>query len=336
MNFTYCTTYPGGAPISNPGTTPSTGIELGGSGTPITPFVITDNLAVVANGLYNPSGAFIQQLANLSPGPHRFELRENASLPVTDVWLLTVGAVEDTTIDAMNGYPSGAPISNGGETLDPGVTLTGTAAAGRLVDVYNGTVFIGQATANPSGSWTLILPNLPFAVCRFTAKVGSGQNSVPVWVLYKNYLEDFESFSSLSMGVGGFNGNAFLDIIYFSGPPGSMVAITQAVPVEGAITGQSLQPSYLREAPYSGLVVIDIRLRAPCSRVHFWSGAVSAPASVDFHNAAGGLLGSRSIPHTPVGSILHLTDFSAAGISRISLKTTGGDWCNFDTFTFRP
>ncbi|MFP0198370.1 hypothetical protein ACKJSM_24790 [Pseudomonas sp. PHC1] len=91
--FTYCTTYPGGSPIPSGSSTPSTGIELGGSGPPGTPYEIIHNgeyPPAAAVGTYNPSGAFIQQQLKLTPGPHRFELRVNASSSVTDVWTLTV------------------------------------------------------------------------------------------------------------------------------------------------------------------------------------------------------------------------------------------------------
>lgn len=103
--FTYCTTYPGGSPIPPGTSTPSSGVEFGGSGPAGVPFVITDNGVMVSSGVFNQSGALLQQLMNLSQGPHRFELRENASLPATDIWTLTVAPVAPVRNEDFNNVP---------------------------------------------------------------------------------------------------------------------------------------------------------------------------------------------------------------------------------------
>ncbi|WP_162803466.1 hypothetical protein [Pseudomonas kribbensis] len=100
--FSYCTTFPGGSPINPGDTTPSTKVEFGGNGPAGAPFVITDSGSVVASGVFNQSSAFIQRLENLTNGPHRFELRENSSLPPTDVWMLTVSTSEPIYLGMNN------------------------------------------------------------------------------------------------------------------------------------------------------------------------------------------------------------------------------------------
>lgn len=103
--FSYCMTYPDGIPIPSGSSTPFSKIELGGSGPSGSPFVILDNGGVVASGVFNQSGAFIQQFLNLAPGPHRFELKENTSLPSTHDWTLTViqSLSVDTSLLVLNG-----------------------------------------------------------------------------------------------------------------------------------------------------------------------------------------------------------------------------------------
>lgn len=152
--FSYCTTYPGGFPIPTGTSTPSTGVEFGGSGPAGVPFIITDNGSIVASGVFNQSSAFIQQLVNLAQGPHRFELRENASLPVTDVWILTVGAVETLTIDSLKGLISGVEIPSGTSTSESLFVIGGKARPNATVDLYDNGIFIaGPIAVDANGNW---------------------------------------------------------------------------------------------------------------------------------------------------------------------------------------
>jgi len=78
---------------------------------------------------------------------------------------------EKPTIAAVNGSPSGVEIPNGGTTVETAVTLTGTASKGQKVEVLDGTVSKGQATADPvTGIWTLLVSGLTVAAHSFTAK----------------------------------------------------------------------------------------------------------------------------------------------------------------------
>ncbi|MCX2541915.1 Ig-like domain-containing protein [Pseudomonas sp. COW5] len=153
--FSYCTTYPGGSPLNPGDTTPSTGVEFGGSGPAGAPFVITDNGSVVASGVFNPSSAFIQQLVNLAQGPHRFELRGNASLPATDVWLLTVGTAETLTIDSIKGLISGAEIPEGTTTSETLFAMSGKARKNSTIYLrIDGIRQPGLIAVDENGNWT--------------------------------------------------------------------------------------------------------------------------------------------------------------------------------------
>ncbi|PMW98539.1 hypothetical protein C1X59_19295 [Pseudomonas sp. FW215-R2] len=114
-----------------------------------------DNGVVVASGVFNQSSAFIQQLVNLAQGPHRFELRENASLPATDVWILTVGAVETLSIDSIKGLLNGVEIPEGTSTSEKLFALSGKARVNATVDLYdNGVIVAGPIAVDVYGNWT--------------------------------------------------------------------------------------------------------------------------------------------------------------------------------------
>jgi hypothetical protein len=93
----------------------------------------------------------------------------------------TVKTVEDVdpTIDSIKGSPSGVEIPQGGVTVETAVTLTGVAAKGQKVEIFDGTVSIGQATAHATtGAWTLLVSALAVAAHSFTVKALYGSGAV--------------------------------------------------------------------------------------------------------------------------------------------------------------
>ncbi|QXI19357.1 hypothetical protein [Pseudomonas hamedanensis] len=96
-------------------------------------------------------------------------------------WTLTVTAATAPTLTSAKGSPSGVEIPQGGVTVETAVTLSGVAANGQKVEVFDGTVPKGQATAHATtGVWTLLVTALAVAAHSFTAKAlyGSGASSV--------------------------------------------------------------------------------------------------------------------------------------------------------------
>ncbi|RON45625.1 hypothetical protein BK665_29905, partial [Pseudomonas frederiksbergensis] len=80
----------------------------------------------------------------------------------------------------VKGSPSGVEIANGGITVETAVVLTGAAAKGQKVQIFDGTVSKGEATADATtGIWTLTVSGLTVAAHIFTAKAlyGSGATS---------------------------------------------------------------------------------------------------------------------------------------------------------------
>ncbi|WKV98381.1 hypothetical protein PYV50_09095 [Pseudomonas sp. H22_DOA] len=94
----------------------------------------------------------------------------------------TIKAVEDLKpqITSVKGSPSGDEILEGGTTVETAVTLTGTAAKGQKVEVFDGTTSKGQPVVHATtGLWELAVNELSVAAHSFKAKAlyGSGAES---------------------------------------------------------------------------------------------------------------------------------------------------------------
>lgn len=230
----------------------------------------------------------------------------------------------------------GQVIAHGGETADITANVVGTGEEGKDVELFDGATSRGTAKVI-NGVWRVTLTNLAFSVHTLTVKAlyGSGNVSAPR-SFTKIHVEDFETIPSTSIGLGGSLRTTFFSIGYSSGETSSQIAVAPHNFSEGEVKGQRLHASYNVEAPYTGPIQIQLSLDYSCSRVSFFSSSVSAPATVSFHDASGVLLGTRAIPHIAQGSIYYLTDFSAAGIRRVTLSPSGRDWCFFDMFRFWP
>ncbi|CAG9167131.1 Ig-like domain-containing protein [Cupriavidus pampae] len=83
---------------------------------------------------------------------------------------------------ADNQLPVIAPITNGGATNDTTPTLSGTAAAGTIINLYNGTTLLGTTTADINGNWSVApttgLTNATYALT-VTATDAAGNVSAP-------------------------------------------------------------------------------------------------------------------------------------------------------------
>ncbi|MCU1772171.1 Ig-like domain-containing protein, partial [Pseudomonas sp. 13B_3.2_Bac1] len=107
----------------------------------------------------------------------------NESLAVAfPVRTYTVRALVEVRPDITRVEGSKGEISEGGETEDTTITLTGTASLGQQVQIKDGTTIIEDATADASsGIWTLVISGLAEGCHIFTATAlyGSGQESIP-------------------------------------------------------------------------------------------------------------------------------------------------------------
>ncbi|WP_447784818.1 hypothetical protein [Pseudomonas germanica] len=92
-----------------------------------------------------------------------------------------VSVIEDIapTIDSVIGTVSGNEIPESSNTEETAVTLSGVAAKGQKVEVFDGTDSKGQATAHATtGVWTLLVSALAVAAHSFIAKALYGSSPV--------------------------------------------------------------------------------------------------------------------------------------------------------------
>ncbi|MGG7671591.1 hypothetical protein ACQ4OE_03930, partial [Pseudomonas sp. WC2] len=93
---------------------------------------------------------------------------------------LTVTALVEPTIASVKGSQSNVEIPDGGTTTETSIVLSGAASKGQKVQVLDGTVSQGEATADATtGIWTLSVASLSVAAHSFTAKAlyGSGTSA---------------------------------------------------------------------------------------------------------------------------------------------------------------
>ncbi|WP_448695257.1 hypothetical protein [Pseudomonas moraviensis] len=97
----------------------------------------------------------------------------------SNVRTLTVTAATAPTLTSVKGSPSGDEIPQGGSTVETAVTLSGVAAKGQKVEIFDGTISKGQATAHATtGVWTLLVSALAVAAHSFTVKALYGSGAV--------------------------------------------------------------------------------------------------------------------------------------------------------------
>ncbi|WP_447797604.1 hypothetical protein [Pseudomonas moraviensis] len=127
------------------------------------------------------TGVWTLLVSALAVAAHSFTVKAlYGSGAVSAARTLTVTAATAPTLTSVKGSPSGDEIPHGGLTVETAVTLSGVAAKGQKVEIFDGTVSKDQATAHATtGVWTLLVSALAVAAHSFTAmaRYGSGEVS---------------------------------------------------------------------------------------------------------------------------------------------------------------
>ncbi|MBC3273497.1 Ig-like domain-containing protein [Pseudomonas sp. SWRI81] len=162
------------------GTTFDTSVTVSGKAFANQKVEIFDGATSKGEVLVDASGNWTLPLTALSASAHSITVKAlYGSNPVSAAWTFTVAVATAPTLTSVKGYPSGVEILHGGYTVERAVTLSGVAANGQKVEVFDGAVSKGQATAHATtGVWTLLVSALAVAAHSFTAKALYGSNPV--------------------------------------------------------------------------------------------------------------------------------------------------------------
>ncbi|MDU8362610.1 hypothetical protein [Pseudomonas syringae group sp. J309-1] len=124
----------------------------------------------------NPSGVWTRPVTGLTVTNHNFQVRGRyGNNPVSNVRSLTVLASDAPTISNIQDA-AGVEIPPNTTTFNTSVTLSGTAAAGQQVQIFDGASSLGIVTAT-GGTWTLPLTGL--ALKAYSVKVRGLYGSNP-------------------------------------------------------------------------------------------------------------------------------------------------------------
>ncbi|MFJ5241002.1 hypothetical protein ACIP86_30575, partial [Pseudomonas neuropathica] len=171
-----------GVEIPDSGFTSDTTIKLTGTATPRLEVEIFDGAIPIGKAQVNATtGKWELEVPGLTLTTHSFTAKALYGSGATSAArTLTVTAATAPTLTSVKGSPSGVEIPQAGVTVETAVTLSGVAAKGQKVEIFDGTVSKGPATADPTtGIWTLLVSALAVAAHSFTAKAlyGSGATS---------------------------------------------------------------------------------------------------------------------------------------------------------------
>jgi len=190
-----------GVVIANGGTTSDTSVTLSGTANAFLEVEIFDGTTSKGKVKADGSGKWRFTLTGLTRASHGFTAKAlYGSSTVSPVWTVIVGQEVAPTITSVKGLPSGVEIPNGGTTVETAVTLTGVAAKGMQVEVFNSTVSKGKATADAlTGIWTLSITGLTVATHNLHAKAlyGSGQTTAKrQFYIIAELQRDFTDFAN--------------------------------------------------------------------------------------------------------------------------------------------
>jgi hypothetical protein len=247
---------------------------------------------------------------------------------------LTVTAATAPTLTSVKGSPSGVEIPQAGNTVETAVTLSGVAAKGQKVEILDGTVPKGQATAHATtGVWTLLVSALAVAAHSFTAKAlyGSGAVSAARTLTVKQIIvEDFETTPLIRLtNVGQTVETGKFTLIARQLPARehyiSYVEIRNVMYADENFKGRQL----FTYASHSNLMIkFELVLRnGVASRITFQLAvgnmSTLTPLTAQFLNSSGGVLGSVTHPSGDFNKLYTYDSGNLIGIKSITFSTEG-------------
>jgi hypothetical protein len=240
-----------------------------------------------------------------------------------------VSVIEDIapTIDSANGSPSGADILPGGTTRETAVTLSGSAAKGQSVRVFDGETSKGDATADPTtGIWERLVSGLSIAEHNFTAKAlyGAGDSSQQYKVNIINYdIEDFEKCASEDVPENANYSTPLITLKWqVTNPQGLLIGKINLAKQLYIFAAQVIP------GPQS-TTKVHISLSTPCSRLgieHHLNVSNNPTGRINYYNTADNFLGFKDLALDTYTN----TTFSGSNIKRLEIIILGGGNMWFD------
>ncbi|MBF6036988.1 hypothetical protein H8F23_27375, partial [Pseudomonas sp. P155] len=173
---------PSGVEIPNAKFTVETAVTLSGVAAKGQQIEVFDGSNPKGKATADPAtGIWVLPVTGLSVAAHSFKAKALYGAGAESAArTLTVTAATAPTLTSVKGSPSGVEIPNAKFTVETAVTLSGVAAKGQQIEVFDGSNSKGKATADPAtGIWVLPVTGLSVAAHSFKAKAlyGAGAES---------------------------------------------------------------------------------------------------------------------------------------------------------------
>jgi VCBS repeat-containing protein len=155
-------------PVPNGGATNDNTPTLSGTAEVGSVISVYDGTTLLGSVAAGTGGAWNFTTAALGEGSHPLSVRVTDAAGNISVASSTATVVIDTLAPtavtglaaANNNGSTPVPIAAGGNTNDNTPALSGTAEAGSIVNVYDGTTILGSVTAGSNGAWSFTSPTL--------------------------------------------------------------------------------------------------------------------------------------------------------------------------------
>jgi YVTN family beta-propeller protein len=328
---------PSGDDIPHGGPTVETAVTLSGTGTPYSKIDLVNYGAPMPNTEIevNPRGEWTFQLTGLVAGT-TYNLRaKRKDGPVSNARNMVVVALVDPTLTSVKGSPSGDEIPQGQNTMETTVVLSGVAAKGQKVEIFDDEESKDQATAHTtSGAWALTVTGLTVGGHCFKARA-----------LYAPGAES--AARTLTVSTKQYGAPGFINAPYTIAPAGQLKTIglllstSSNTPIPGGYLSLTLPANFKYSDGGSSQrdFITDDVGRISVSGVK----STAAPGSYNLSATSGGQTTNSTVTVTglgPVGSISTRTAPQGAVVSpdgtRIYIGYASGETISvIDTATNR-
>jgi hypothetical protein len=163
--------------IGNGGNTFDTSVTLTGTASPNQSVQIFDNGAVTGTAPVSSSGTWTYGFTGLGAGSHSVTAKALYGSGLVSAARI-FNRLADTRPAITNVQDSRGSVSNGGNTFDTSVTVSGTALGNQSVQILDGGTVKGTVTVSSDGGWTYGLTGLAVGSHSLTARAVYGSSLV--------------------------------------------------------------------------------------------------------------------------------------------------------------